>query len=129
MHPVYAPNAVLSTPIAPQARHTIPIDSLSMIAQVRKLRRGGVRLPAAKALETWSQEGYLELLPVTGSRSRTLQLRALGATPGFGILEELFCAQLITMGDRQMRFRGVESAPTAQGDAAVVQEWIVRLTR
>lgn len=100
-----------------------------MIAQVRKLRRAGVRLSPTAGQAPWSHEGYLELLAVTGSRSRKLQLRALGATPGFGILEELFCAQLVAMGDHEMRFRGVEPASTAQGDAAVVQEWIVRLTR
>ena len=100
-----------------------------MIAKILRLRIAGVPLrpgPAAAA-DGWSEEGYLEL--VAGARGRRLCLRALQSAPGFGVLHELHAPQLTRIKEKQICFRGIEKVETAAGDAAVVQEWVVELTR
>lgn len=57
---------------------------------------------------------------------RCLVLRALQSAPECGILAELFRPTLVSMQHEGIHFRWLEPLDTADGVAAVVQEWLVR---
>lgn len=100
-----------------------------MIARIQLLRRRGVLLPPKPVPLAWSEEGYLETTVdrVGHHPSRRLVLRALQSAPGCGIMFQLFGPALVSVEQEVIRVRGVEPLGTADGVAAVVQEWLVRL--
>lgn len=99
-----------------------------MIARIQLLRRRGVLLTRGTAIANWSDEGYLEtVVDRAGSQAgRRLVLRALQSAPGCGVMFQLFRPTLVSIEHEFMRVRGVEPLDTADGLAAVVQEWLVR---
>lgn len=80
------------------------------------------------AAPTWSEEGYLEtMVDLAGSHpGRRLVLRKLQSAPGCGILAQLFQPNLISIQHEVIHVRGLEPLDTADGVAAIVQEWLVR---
>jgi hypothetical protein len=99
-----------------------------MIARIHLLRRRGVLVARTPAAVTWSEEGYLETTVDRGRHypGRRLVLRALQSAPGCGILAQLFRPALISIQHEVIHVRGLEPLDTADGVAAVVQEWLVR---
>lgn len=99
-----------------------------MIACIHLLRRRGVLIARKPAVAVWSEEGYLETMVdrVGQQPGRRLVLRALQSAPGCGILAELFRPTLISIQHDVIHVRGLEPLDTADGVAAVVQEWLVR---
>ena len=98
-----------------------------MIACIHLLRRRGVLVAYMPAALTWSEEGYLETMVDRVGRhpGRRLVLRALQSAPGCGILAQLFQPTLISIQQEVIHVRGLEPLDTADGVAAVVQEWLV----
>lgn len=99
-----------------------------MIARIHLLRRRGVLLAQGPRAAAWSDEGYVETLvgragPQAGRR---LVLRALQSAPGCGVIFQLFRPTLVSIKHDVIRIRGIEPLDTADGLAAVVQEWLVR---
>jgi hypothetical protein len=99
-----------------------------MIARIHLLRRRGVLVARGPAAVPWSDEGYVE---TTVDRlghhpGRRLVLRALQSAPGCGVLAQLFRPTLISIQHEVIHIRGLEPLDTADGVAAVVQEWLVR---
>ena len=99
-----------------------------MIARIHLLRRRGGLLAQGPSTAAWSDEGYVETLvdragPQPGRR---LVLRALQSAPGCGVMVQLFMPTLVSIEHQFIRLRGFEPIDTADGLAAVVQEWLVR---
>lgn len=99
-----------------------------MIARIHLLRRRGVLLPQGATAVEWSDEGYVETMVDRAAvqPSRRLVLRALQSAPGCGVMFQLFRPTLVSVEHEFMRVRGIEPLDTADGLAAVVQEWLVR---
>lgn len=99
-----------------------------MIARIHLLRRRGVLVTPKPVTLAWSEEGYLETMVdrVGHHPGRRLVLRALQSAPGCGIMFQLFRPALVSVEQEVLRIRGVEPLDTADGVAAVVQEWLVR---
>ena len=89
-----------------------------MLMLFRLLCSGGVPLPsAAVAVKPWT---IAKLESGSGSK---LVLRTISSAPDKPPIAELFMATVKHVDEREMTLRGIERA----GDAAVVQEWRLRV--
>lgn len=88
-------------------------------------------LPPVSGAEAWTEEGYVELTDVSsdGRGGRRLLLRVLCTAPGHSVLHELYQSHIVDVSDAAICVRGIERVRTPAGEAAVVQEWLIKPTR
>jgi hypothetical protein len=82
-------------------------------------------LPEPQTDDAW-HSGYIDLY--AGGGSRRLTLRALGASPDRGLMDQLFGAEIIAWKGTTLHVRGIEPVNCDGQAAAMCQEWLIELS-